>query len=473
MTTVIAALAGANTINQMMHNVNKIRTGIEFSSNTAIRLPRGTTAQRPTAVAGAFRYNTQLSQFEGYTAEGWGSIGGGGLGVFKLIAGSYTANSGDRLAVSTTAAGRTITLPSSPSAEDIVEFIDKDSSFATNNLTISRNGSTIEGSSANLVADITSTNFFMQYTGSTWEVFGVGSGETTVGGDLTGLTSTATFSAAGIAKIALGNTNAQFAAKQNTLPVNFSTANLTAINLTATGTATINGNAIIGSGGVSSLFNAIGGSTGLSVTRSASSTNVLGNSNSSISIVNTDNTTNNTTGLHFAWQDTDGNPNYAGASIVVALGAKVGGQYPTGDMNFLTSTITNAAPSTKMTLDRDGDLSVEGTGVFKKGMPIRVAGGNNVVLALADNGKLLMCTNTAGAMSVRIPNNSAVAFPIGAEISLVNVLTHASANTLGIAQTAGVILQSKEAANTVADRFTSATLKKTATNTWLLIGNLA
>jgi len=363
MTTVIAALAGANTINQMMHNVNKIRTGIEFSSNTAIRLPRGTTAQRPTAVAGAFRYNTQLSQFEGYTAEGWGSIGGGGLGVFKLIAGSYTANSGDRLAVSTTAAGRTITLPSSPSAEDIVEFIDKDSSFATNNLTISRNGSTIEGSSANLVADITSTNFFMQYTGSTWEVFGVGSGETTVGGDLTGLTSTATFSAAGIAKIALANTNTALATKATT----------------------------------------------------------------------------------------------AQAVTLAAL----------ANTNTFTVRTTGAAQT------MSPSLVVANTFVAQHGMPIRIAGGNNVVLALADNGKLLMCTNTAGAMSVRIPNNSAVAFPIGAEISLVNVLTHASANTLGIAQTAGVILQSKEAANTVADRFTSATLKKTATNTWLLIGNLA
>ena len=118
-------------------------------------------------------------------------------------------------------------------------------------------------------------------------------------------------------------------------------------------------------------------------------------------------------------------------------------------------------------------LVVANTFVAQHGMPMRITGGNNVVLALSDNGKLLVCTNTAGAMSVRIPNNSAVAFPIGAEISLVNVLTHATANTLGIAQTAGVILQSKEASNTVADRFTSATLKKTATNTWLLIGNLA
>ena len=381
MTAVIAALAGANTINQMMNNVNKIRTGIEFSSNTAIRLPRGTTAQRPTAVSGAFRYNTQTGEFEGYTGAGWGSIGGGGLGVFKLIAGSYSANSGDRLAISTTASARTITLPGSPSADDIVEFMDKDNSFATNNLTISRNGSTIEGSSANLVADITSTNFFLQYTGSTWEVFGVGSGETTVGGDLTGTTSAATFSSAGIAKIALGNTNSQFAAKLAT---------------TVHSAALANTNAYI-------------------ATKLATTVH-------SAALANTNTFTVRTTG---------------GAQTM----------YPS--------------------------LVVANTFVAQHGMPIRVAGGNNVVLALSDNGKLLMCTNTAGAMSVRIPNNSAVAFPIGAEISLVNVLTHATANTLGIAQTAGVILQSKEAANTVADRFTSATLKKTATNTWLLIGNLA
>ena len=381
MTAVIAALAGANTINQMMNNVNKIRTGIEFSSNTAIRLPRGTTAQRPTAVSGAFRYNTQTGEFEGYTGAGWGSIGGGGLGVFKLIAGSYSANSGDRLAISTTASARTITLPGSPSADDIVEFMDKDNSFATNNLTISRNGSTIEGSSANLVADITSTNFFLQYTGSTWEVFGVGSGETTVGGDLTGTTSAATFSSAGIAKIALGNTNSQFAAKLAT---------------TVHSAALANTNAYI-------------------ATKLATTVH-------SAALANTNTFTVRTTG---------------GAQTM----------YPS--------------------------LVVANTFVAQHGMPIRVAGGNNVVLALADNGKLLMCTNSGSAMSVRIPNNSAVAFPIGAEISLVNVLTHATANTLGIAQTAGVILQSKEAANTVADRFTSATLKKTATNTWLLIGNLA
>jgi hypothetical protein len=382
MTTVIAALAGANTINQMMYNVNQIRSGITFSSNSGIRLPLGTTAQRPTGAAGAFRYNTQLSQFEGYTADGWGSIGGGGLGVFKLVAGTYTANSGDRLAVSTTAATRTVTLPSSPAADAIVEFMDKDASFATNNLLISRNGSTIEGSSANLVADVAGSNFFVQYTGSTWEVFGVGSGLTTMGGDLSGAPGAAVLSAAGLAKIALANTNAYIASMSTDVQLANTNAYIAAV-----------------------------------ATREAAHT-----ANTLSHLANTNTYTVRTTGTEQT-------------------------MYPS--------------------------LVVANTVVFQQGMPLRITGGNTVTLALTDNGKLLMCTNTASAMNIRIPNNSSVAFPVGAEISLVNVLTHATANTLGFVNTAGVILQSKEAANSVADRFTSATLKKTATNTWLLIGNIA
>ena len=139
----------------------------------------------------------------------------------------------------------------------------------------------------------------------------------------------------------------------------------------------------------------------------------------------------------------------------------------------LANTNTFTVRTTGAAQTMQPSLVVANTFVAQHGMPMRTTGGNTVTLALADNGKLLLCTNTSSAMNIRIPNNSSVAFPVGAEISLVNVLTHASANTLGFVNTAGVILNSKEAANTVADRFTSATLKKTATNTWLLIGNLA
>ena len=118
-------------------------------------------------------------------------------------------------------------------------------------------------------------------------------------------------------------------------------------------------------------------------------------------------------------------------------------------------------------------LTVANTIIVQHGVPVRTVGGNNVTLALGDNGKLIYCVNTASAMNIHIPNNSSVAFPVGAEFSFLQHLTHASANTLGFSNAAGVILHSKEAANTVADRFTTAVLKKLATNTWVLAGSLS
>lgn len=50
--------------------VNPVATG-------AISLPAGTSAQRPTAVAGQVRLNTDSNSFEGYANGAWSSIGGG------------------------------------------------------------------------------------------------------------------------------------------------------------------------------------------------------------------------------------------------------------------------------------------------------------------------------------------------------------------------------------------------------------
>ena len=47
-----------------------------FASTGAIKLPSGTTAQRPTAVAGQLRYNSELNRFEGYNGANWINIKG-------------------------------------------------------------------------------------------------------------------------------------------------------------------------------------------------------------------------------------------------------------------------------------------------------------------------------------------------------------------------------------------------------------
>lgn len=54
---------------------------VSFTGTGRLRLPTGTTAQRPgSPAAGWIRFNTSLTQFEGYNGSAWGSIGGGATG---------------------------------------------------------------------------------------------------------------------------------------------------------------------------------------------------------------------------------------------------------------------------------------------------------------------------------------------------------------------------------------------------------
>ena len=54
--------------------------GVDIGGTGSIKVPVGTTGERPTPAAGMFRYNTTEGKFEGYTTE-WGEIGGGGGGL--------------------------------------------------------------------------------------------------------------------------------------------------------------------------------------------------------------------------------------------------------------------------------------------------------------------------------------------------------------------------------------------------------
>lgn len=54
---------------------------LEVLSTDAILVPKGTTVEQPTGVAGYLRFNTTTSQFEGYNGSAWGSIGGGATGA--------------------------------------------------------------------------------------------------------------------------------------------------------------------------------------------------------------------------------------------------------------------------------------------------------------------------------------------------------------------------------------------------------
>ena len=49
---------------------------MKIATTGSIQIPVGSTAQRPTAVQGQLRYNTDDSSFEGYDGSAWGSLGG-------------------------------------------------------------------------------------------------------------------------------------------------------------------------------------------------------------------------------------------------------------------------------------------------------------------------------------------------------------------------------------------------------------
>ena len=97
------------------------------------------------------------------------------------------------------------------------------------------------------------------------------------------------------------------------------------------------------------------------VVGSTANTNANSNHSASLTISNQDPTANNTSGLHFAREDNDGNPHYIGASVVGQFRETMNdGNYPKADLVFLTSSSNNAAPSEKMRLDASGDLLIGG-----------------------------------------------------------------------------------------------------------------
>ena len=89
---------------------------------------------------------------------------------YYTVPGAYTAVEGDQLLVDTSGSGIgsavTITLPASPSVGSEVTFIDSGANFASNNLTIARNGSNILGAASNLTVSTNGSAFTLVFVNS-------------------------------------------------------------------------------------------------------------------------------------------------------------------------------------------------------------------------------------------------------------------------------------------------------------------
>jgi hypothetical protein len=94
---------------------------------------------------------------------------GGTQYVYKTA--NYTTQDGEGVLADTSGGAFTVTLPATPTVGDTVVVADAGAAFGTNNLTIGRNGSTINGTAENLICDITGVSVTLVYDGTTWEVY--------------------------------------------------------------------------------------------------------------------------------------------------------------------------------------------------------------------------------------------------------------------------------------------------------------
>jgi len=97
-----------NAIRAIMSHLKNFQAGLSGDDLTvagdlsvtgtgSVKLPVGTTAQRPTAATGKIRYNSTLGSYEGYDGASWSSLGGGATGaggdtVFNLNSPTVTTS---------------------------------------------------------------------------------------------------------------------------------------------------------------------------------------------------------------------------------------------------------------------------------------------------------------------------------------------------------------------------------------------
>ena len=136
------------------------------ASRYYMQVPVGATSDRPgSPQAGYMRYNTDLKTFEGYSNSQWTSVGGGNPWAIKTA--NYTAVNNDRLMADTSGGTFAITLPASPSLGDTIRIMDVSGSFATNNLTVQRNGNKIMGDTADMTVSTKNASFSLVYSNAT------------------------------------------------------------------------------------------------------------------------------------------------------------------------------------------------------------------------------------------------------------------------------------------------------------------
>ena len=153
----------ATTINFELGGTQVSQIGEQY-----LLIPAGATADRPTAVAGQMRFNTDINALEVYNGAAW--VPAGGFSNVELAApdSPYNASTFQYLFTDTTSGPITVNLPSSANLGDQIKVIDIAGNAGTSAITITPNGLKIFGATDNLVVNNDNAAFGLVYTGATY-----------------------------------------------------------------------------------------------------------------------------------------------------------------------------------------------------------------------------------------------------------------------------------------------------------------
>jgi hypothetical protein len=114
----------------------------------------------------------------------------------------------------------------------------------------------------------------------------------------------------------------------------------------------------------------------------------------------------------------------------------------------------------------------EALNAFEAGLnetiPLNAQTGTTYTLAAGDAGELVTLSN-ASAITLTVPTNASVAFAIGTQITI----TQANSGQVTVAGAVGVTVNAADSATKLRTQWSAATLIKTNTNSWILIGDIS
>jgi hypothetical protein len=163
-----AATSATGDFAAASHSHGNINSSGQVGSTSGLPLVTTTAGAVTTLALGTA--NQVLKVNSGATAVEFGTVDS--VDDYTVITTGQTATNGARIAADTTASAFTLTLPATPSNGDTIYILDYAGTFDTNNLTLGRNGSNIEGLAEDMTCNVEGSSFKLVYTGATngWQM---------------------------------------------------------------------------------------------------------------------------------------------------------------------------------------------------------------------------------------------------------------------------------------------------------------